>query len=68
MRSADDHKTVVRAAYGRIHEGLYPVIYSFMNTAGLAPRITASVLGPDTFRELTRVTPAGNVAIDENLT
>jgi hypothetical protein len=61
-----DHRTVARAAYGRFHEGLFPAVFDFMNTSGVTPRISARVLGPETFQEINRTTP-GNAAVDENL-
>jgi opacity protein-like surface antigen len=59
--------TVVRAAYGRVYEGLLGRMADFLDTTGQTPRITARVLGPDTFQELTRVTPATNFGIDDHL-
>ena len=61
-----DHRTVARAAYDRLHEGLSTPIFVFLNTSGMTPRITYRVLGPGTFQEQNRVTP-GNVAVDEGL-
>lgn len=63
---AADHRTVARAHYGRLHEGLLAGMYQFMHTAGQSPRITAAVLGPDRFVELNRFTPQGNFGIDSN--
>jgi hypothetical protein len=65
---AADHKTVVRAAYDRLSEGLYTPLFDFMNTSGRTPTIMARVVGPDTFVEMNRQTPEGNVAIDDGLT
>jgi hypothetical protein len=63
---ARDHKTVVRAACDRIHEGLYTSAFEFMNTSGRTPRINARVVGPDTFVETNRTNP-GNGAVDDGL-
>jgi hypothetical protein len=63
---APDHKTVVRAAYGRFHEGLYPSVYDFLNTSSLTPRINARVLGPESFQELNR-TATTTVAVDDDV-
>jgi hypothetical protein len=62
-----DHKTVVRAAYGRFHEGLYTALFDFMNTSERSPMITARVLGPDTFQETNRSAATDRRAIDEDL-
>jgi hypothetical protein len=65
---AANHRTVVRAHYGRYHEALLSNMFSFMNTEGRTPVITAKVLGPNNFQELTRVNPAGNFGIDPGVT
>src|SRR5262245_60468773 len=62
-----DHTTVVRGDYGRFHEGLYTPLFDFMNTAGRNPRITARVVGPETFVETNRTTVADSVAVDDAL-
>lgn len=61
-----DHKTVVRAGFSRLHEGLSPTTWDFLSTSGVTPTITARVLGPDTFQELMRSATV-NVALDENV-
>ncbi len=63
---APDHKTVVRAGYGRFHEGLYPQVFDFLNTSGLTPQITARVIGPENFLELQR-TATVSVALDDRV-
>jgi hypothetical protein len=55
-----DHKTVVRAHYGRFHEAFGTVLYDFTDTDGLTPQITARVLGPNSFQEINRTNPTGN--------
>ena len=62
-----DHKTVVRAHYGRYHEAFGTVEYQFTDTARQTPQITARVLADGTFQELTRFTPAGNQFVDPNI-
>ncbi|MGQ0733634.1 MAG: carboxypeptidase regulatory-like domain-containing protein [Acidobacteriota bacterium] len=61
-----DHRTVARAAYDRLHEGLSTAIFSFMNISGQTPQITYRFLGPDTLQETNRVTPS-NAAVDDGL-
>jgi hypothetical protein len=62
-----DHKTVLRAHYGRYHEAFGTIEYQFTDTAGQTPQITARVLPNGSFQELTRFTPAGNQFVDENI-
>jgi hypothetical protein len=64
---ASDHRTLVRAVYDRLHEGLHPESFVFMNTARRTPRITARVNGPDDFEETSRVSPDNNVAVSDDL-
>ena len=61
-----DHKTVVRAHYGRFHEAFGTVLYDFTDTDGLRPQITARVLGPGRYQEINRTNPSGN-AVDPNI-
>lgn len=61
-----DHKTVVRAHWGRFHEAFGTVLYDFTDTDGLRPQITARVLGPDRYQEINRTNPSGN-AVDPNI-
>lgn len=62
-----DHKTVVRAHYGRFHDALVTGSFEFMDLSGQTPRITARVLGLDTFVEINQFTPQGNLRIDPDL-
>jgi hypothetical protein len=64
---AEDHKTVVRAHYGRFHEPLASAQFHFMNTAGLTPRMTARVLGPDNFQVINPGTAPGSFGIDDSI-
>jgi hypothetical protein len=61
------HKTVVRAQWGRFHEALSTAVWDFADTAGRTPRITARVLADGSFQEINRVTPAGNTAVDQDI-
>jgi hypothetical protein len=62
-----DHKTVVRAHYGRYHEAFGTIEYQFTDTAGQTPQITARVLANGQFQELSRFTPAGNQFVDPDI-
>jgi hypothetical protein len=70
-----DHKTVLRAHYGRYYDALLGGTYQFMDLSHQPPTITALVLaeggcanglGPNC-EEIDRFTPAGNFAIDDNI-
>jgi hypothetical protein len=64
---ANDHKTVVRAHYGRYHEAFATTEYQFTDTATQTVQITARVNGPGNYTELTRLTPANNLLVDPNI-
>jgi carboxypeptidase family protein/TonB-dependent receptor-like protein len=62
-----DHLTVLRAHYGRYYDALFGGQFEFMDLTHQNPHITAAVLGPNRFRELTRRSPATNLGIDPNI-
>ena len=62
-----DHQTVVRANYGRYYDALFGGQFEFMDLSQQNPVITAAVLGPNRFLELTRRSPATNLGIDPNI-
>jgi TonB dependent receptor/Carboxypeptidase regulatory-like domain len=62
-----NRRTVVRAHYGRFHEGFFTSLYEFLDTSGLNPRITARVLGPGNFQELSRTASPTNFGIDSGI-
>ena len=62
-----DHKTVVRAHYGRYHEAFGTVEFQFTDTARQTPQITYRILGPGQLQELSRFTPAGNQFVDPHV-
>jgi outer membrane receptor protein involved in Fe transport len=64
---AADHKTVLRAHFGRYYDALFGGQFEFMDLTHQNPHITAEVLGPNRFNELTRRTPATNLGIDPNV-
>lgn len=64
---AEDHKTVVRTHFGLLGDGVFTGSVDFMDTTLQTPRITARVLGPNEFQELTRFTPATNQGIGTDL-
>jgi hypothetical protein len=62
-----DHKTVARAHYGRYYDALFGGQFEFMDLTQQNPHITAEVLGPNQFLELSRRSPATNLGIDPNI-
>jgi outer membrane receptor protein involved in Fe transport len=62
-----DHRTVLRAHYGRYYDALFGGQFEFMDLTHQNPHITAEVLGPNRFVELTRRSPATNLGIDPNI-
>ena len=50
----EDHRTVVRAGYGRYFDPLYGSHYSFRDRRGIHPEILAMVTGPNQFVEIQR--------------
>jgi hypothetical protein len=62
---ATDHRTVIRAAYDRLHEGLYPTLFSFMNTAEITPQITSKFIN-GIFQSSDQTKP-GSVAVADEL-
>lgn len=64
---AGDHRTVVRAHYGRYHDALLTGTFSFLDTDGLTPFITAEVLAPGVFNEIDRIDPDVSFGIDEDI-
>jgi hypothetical protein len=61
-----DHRTVLRAHYGRYYDALFGGQFEFMDLTQQHPHITAEVLGPNRFREVDRRNPATNLGIDPN--
>jgi outer membrane receptor protein involved in Fe transport len=62
-----DHRTVLRAHYGRYYDALFGGQFEFMDLTHQNPHITAEVLGPNRFVELNRRSPATNLGIDPNI-
>ncbi len=65
---AADHKTVVRAHYGRYHDALLNNQFQFMDTGAVPPTIVAVELGPNQFQELSRFDPKTGVGMDPEIT
>jgi hypothetical protein len=61
-----DHKTVMRAHFGRYYDALLGGQFEFMDLTHQNPHITAEVLGPNRFSELDRREPSTNLGIDPN--
>jgi outer membrane receptor protein involved in Fe transport len=49
-----DHRTVVRAHYGHYNEGIYTAMIAFLDPLAQSPIITARVVGPGQFEEISR--------------
>jgi len=62
-----DHRTVLRAHYGRYYDALLGGQFEFMDLSQQHPKITAEVLGPNQFNEIDRRDPANNLGIDPNI-
>jgi hypothetical protein len=62
-----DHRTVLRAHYGRYYDAIFGGQYEFMDLTHVNPKITAEVLGPNNFNEIDRRSPATNLGIDPNI-
>ena len=64
---AGDHKTVLRAHYGRYYDALFGGQFEFMDLTHQNPHITSEVVAPNQFVELKRRSPATNLGIDPNI-
>jgi Carboxypeptidase regulatory-like domain/TonB dependent receptor/TonB-dependent Receptor Plug Domain len=62
-----DHRTVLRAHYGRYYDALFGGQFEFMDLTHVNPHITAEVLGPNRFNEIDRRNPSTNLGIDPNI-
>ena len=51
---SSDHRTVVRAHYGRYHDAMVTSFYDFVDPLAQTPFITARVISPGQFEELSR--------------
>ncbi len=63
----DDHRTVVRAHYGRYFDPIFASRIMQDDLSETYPVIRASVIGPDQFVEISRTSPAGRFQIDQNI-
>jgi hypothetical protein len=61
---ASDHRTVLRAHYGRYHDALLTAHFGFFNFADAPPIVTAREVAPNQFVELSRTPPATNYGLD----
>ncbi|MBW8866961.1 MAG: hypothetical protein JF610_06440, partial [Acidobacteria bacterium] len=62
-----DHRTVLRAHYGRYYDALFGGQFEFMDLSQQHPKITSEVLGPNSFNEISRRDPSTNLGIDPNI-
>lgn len=63
-----DHKTVLRAHFGRYHDPLFSSRVGSADTSEQEDSVTALVLGPGNFQEIDRYVPVNNFAIDPAIT
>lgn len=61
------HSTVMRVHFGRFYDPIVTSYYDFLDPLASAPSITAAVLGPNQFEELSRFSPATGFAIDPQI-
>jgi len=62
-----DHRTVLRAHFGRYYDALFGGQFEFMDLTHQNPHITSEVQGPNRFVELSRRSPSTNLGIDPNI-
>jgi hypothetical protein len=63
-----DHRTVLRAHYGRYHDEMVTSFYDFLDPLSQAPTIVAQVTGPDQFTEITRFGSTASAKIGPDIT
>lgn len=59
-------RTILRGHFGRYQDPLLTGTFTFRDTSGLHPQITALVLGPNSFREIERVLPPTGLQVAED--
>jgi hypothetical protein len=59
-----NHRTVLRAHYGRYHDAFVTSYYDFLDPLSQSPYITAAVVGPNQFVEEYRSPPVTLASID----
>lgn len=57
---SSDHRTVVRAHYGHYQHPVVGNFFDFLDPGAQVTKITAKVLGPNQFEEITRQTDTGS--------
>ena len=63
-----DHRTVVRAHYGRYHDAFITSLFRFLDFSASSPFIDLEIIGPDQFREVGRdERPSDARTFDPNL-
>ena len=58
---SSDHRTVARAHYGWYHDAMSTRFYEFLDAFAETPTITARIIGPDQFEEVSRFGGPGRV-------
>lgn len=61
------HRTVVRAHYGRYHDQFVTSFYDFLDPLSQAAYVVASIVGPDRLQELSRSDASRRSSIDPRL-
>ena len=64
---ARNHRTVLRVHYGRYHDPMVTTFFDFLDPLGGDNTITARVLGPDQYQEVTRSVSTTTGTIDPDL-
>ena len=62
-----DHRTVVRAHYGRYHDPMVTTFFDFLDPLSSGATITSRILGPDRYEEVTRSVATNIGTIDPDL-
>jgi hypothetical protein len=62
-----DHRTVVRAHYGRYHDEMVSSFYQFLDPLSQVTEIDEQAVGPNQYVEVSRYTPTLNATIDPHV-
>jgi hypothetical protein len=62
-----NHRTVLRAHYGRYHDEMVTSFYDFLDPASQIPEITEQAVGPGQYQVVSVYNPALNAVIDPNV-
>jgi hypothetical protein len=62
-----DHRTVIRAHYGRYHDEIVAGFYDFLDPLSRTPDIFAAVVGPNQFVEEYRLSGTATASVDPSI-